>query len=86
MKTPTNTAGQAPAQAQSASPAASKPAAQPRAESKRAKVIELLARPDGASVADIVEATGWLPHTTRAALTGIRWSGPRFFGLPERRL
>ena len=38
-------------------------------------VIELLRRADGATIADLTEATGWLPHTTRAALTGLRKRG-----------
>lgn len=59
---------------------ASKPAkqdkpAKPKAESKIARVISLLGRQQGATLADLVEATGWLPHTTRAALTGLRKKG-----------
>jgi DNA-binding transcriptional regulator PaaX len=34
-----------------------------------------LQRGDGASLAELVAATGWLPHTTRAALTGLRKRG-----------
>jgi hypothetical protein len=30
-------------------------------------VIEHLQRADGATLIDLTEATGWLPHTTRAA-------------------
>ncbi len=41
--------------------------------SKIAQVITLLER--GATLADMIEATGWLPHTTRAALTGLRKKG-----------
>ena len=29
----------------------------------------------GATLNALVEATGWLPHTTRAALTGLRKRG-----------
>jgi hypothetical protein len=47
----------------------------PRSGTKVAEVIELLQRGDGASLADLVAATGWLPHTTRAALTGLRKRG-----------
>lgn len=43
--------------------------------SKTNKVIELLRRAGGASIAEIVEATAWLPHTTRAMLTGLRKKG-----------
>jgi len=39
------------------------------------KVLQLLQREQGASVPELQEATGWLPHTTRAALTGIRKRG-----------
>jgi hypothetical protein len=47
----------------------------PRDGSKLALVIDLLRRPDGANIADLTAATGWLPHTTRAALTGLRKRG-----------
>ena len=47
----------------------------PRDGSKQALLVELLSRPEGASLDDLVGATGWLPHTTRAALTGIRRRG-----------
>ena len=46
-----------------------------RTDSKQAKVLELLQREQGASMDELQEATGWLPHTTRAALTGIRKRG-----------
>ena len=47
----------------------------PREGSKLALVINLLRRADGAGIVDLTEATGWLPHTTRAALTGLRKRG-----------
>jgi hypothetical protein len=47
----------------------------PRHGSKLALVINLLRRADGVSIVDLTEATGWLPHTTRAALTGLRKRG-----------
>lgn len=47
----------------------------PRATSKRALVIKLLHREDGASLEDLMQSTGWLPHTTRAALTVLRQRG-----------
>ena len=40
--------------------------------SKTELVLGLLQRPEGASLDELVAATGWLPHTTRAALTGLR--------------
>lgn len=36
------------------------------------KVIALLGRHQGATLSEITELTGWLPHTARAALTGLR--------------
>ena len=58
-------------------PAGPKQAASPKpqaakAESKTGRVIALLQRPEGATLEEMVAATGWLPHTTRAALTGLR--------------
>jgi len=47
----------------------------PRAGSKIETVIGLLRRDEGATLAVMVEATGWLPHTTRAVLTGLRKKG-----------
>jgi len=47
----------------------------PRDGSKLAQVIRLLRREDGATLAELAAATGWLPHTTRAALTGLRKRG-----------
>ena len=49
----------------------------PRDGSKLAQVTALLNRPDGANLDEMVSATGWLPHTTRAALTGLRKRGYR---------
>jgi hypothetical protein len=46
-----------------------------REGTKRALVISLLSRPEGARLDELVAATGWLPHTTRAALTGLRQRG-----------
>jgi hypothetical protein len=44
----------------------------PRAGTKLAQILELLQRDCGASLKELIAATGWLPHTTRAALTGLR--------------
>jgi hypothetical protein len=49
--------------------------AAPRDGSKLALVIEHLQRADGATIIDLTDATGWLPHTTRGALTGLRKRG-----------
>jgi hypothetical protein len=47
----------------------------PRANTKRAVLIGMLERPEGASVAEIGQRLGWLPHTVRAAFTGLRHAG-----------
>ena len=38
-------------------------------------LIGMLERPEGASVAEIGQRLGWLPHTVRAAITGLRHAG-----------
>lgn len=48
-----------------------------RAGSKQALVVELLRQEGGASLNDLTAATNWLPHTARAALTGLRKQGIR---------
>jgi Protein of unknown function (DUF3489) len=47
---------------------ADKPA--PRAGTKQAQMIELLKRPEGATVEQIAQATGWQHHTIRGAISG----------------
>ncbi len=47
----------------------------PKEPSKTEKVLSLLKRSEGAMLDELVEATGWLPHTTRAALTGLKKKG-----------
>jgi len=42
----------------------------PRAGTKQAQMIELLRRPEGATVAQIAAATGWQHHTIRGAISG----------------
>ena len=46
-----------------------------RPGSKQARLVEMLSAPDGASLDELVTAMGWLPHTTRAAVTGLRKRG-----------
>ncbi len=41
-----------------------------RAGTKQAQIIALLQRPEGASIGEIVEATGWLPHSARGLISG----------------
>jgi hypothetical protein len=52
-----------------AQPLASKPPT-PRAGTKQAILIEMLQRPEGATIAEIVAATGWQAHTARGAMSG----------------
>ena len=41
-----------------------------RAGTKIARLIALLRRKDGATIADLTEATGWQAHSVRGALSG----------------
>jgi hypothetical protein len=54
--------GSPPAQEQATRP--------PREGTKQAKLIAMLRRPDGATVAQIAKATGWQHHTVRGAIAG----------------
>jgi hypothetical protein len=59
-----------------AAPAAAEPEGQPtakptpRAGTKQALMIEMLKRPEGATVEQIAEVTGWQHHTIRGAISG----------------
>lgn len=41
-----------------------------RADSKQAKLIEMLRRAEGATLAQLVKALGWQAHTVRGAMAG----------------
>ena len=42
---------------------------------KTETVLKLLRRENGASMAQLQKATGWQPHSVRAALSGLRKQG-----------
>lgn len=44
-------------------------------QSKIGKVQSTLRRPTGTSLDTICKATGWQPHSVRAALSGLRKAG-----------
>jgi hypothetical protein len=48
---------------------------QKRPTGKLGHVLDAVAAKRGASLAELVELTGWQPHTTRAALTRLRQRG-----------
>jgi hypothetical protein len=48
---------------------AGKPRAR-RADSKQARLIEMLKRPKGATIEEIAKAFDWQPHTVRGAIAG----------------
>ncbi len=47
----------------------------PTKPTKTEAILKLLHRPNGASIAQLQKATGWKPHSVRAALTGLRKKG-----------
>ncbi|GGG50438.1 hypothetical protein GCM10010964_42160 [Caldovatus sediminis] len=44
----------------------------PREGTKQEAVLAMLRRPEGATVAQIAEATGWAPHTVRGFFAGLK--------------
>jgi hypothetical protein len=49
---------------------ADEPKAKPTAETKTEKVIKLLRRKNGATIADLQKATGWQAHSVRGFMSG----------------
>ena len=47
----------------------------PRAGTKLAEAVEMLRATEGATITELSEAMGWLQHSTRAVLTGLRKRG-----------
>lgn len=50
-------------------------AQKPNAPSKQQLLAALIVRDKGATLDQMIAVTGWLPHTTRAALTGLKKKG-----------
>jgi hypothetical protein len=46
------------------------PEAQVKKTTKLEAVLQLLRRPEGARIQDMMQATGWQPHSVRGALAG----------------
>lgn len=53
-----------------------------RTGTKKARLFDLLAPAKGVTVDHIAATLGWLPHTTRAALTGLKKDGVVIEKLP----
>lgn len=47
----------------------------PREHTKSKRLLNLMCTGTGASLEEMIEATGWQPHTVRAAITGLRKRG-----------
>lgn len=54
---------------------AGRPSTNFRAGTKQAQLVGMLSKTQGVTLDEMTAATGWLPHTTRAALTGLRKRG-----------
>lgn len=48
------------------------PTRRPRENTKQAKVLAMLRRPEGATVAQIAQAMNWAPHTVRGFFAGVQ--------------
>lgn len=50
-------------------------APQHRRQTKQALLLKLIGREGGATLEELTSATTWLPHTARAAISGLRKRG-----------
>ena len=57
----------------------------PRRTTKRDRLVRLLKAKSGREIATLSRELGWLPHTTRAALTRLRQAGYAIEKLPRRK-
>ena len=48
------------------------PSNEPKRETKQSIIINLLSREEGASLAELIDATGWKPHSVRGHLSNLR--------------
>jgi hypothetical protein len=58
--------------ARPARPAASTAPGHPQTDTKHTQVLALLRRAEGATIAQVIELTGWAPHTVRGFLAGLK--------------
>jgi hypothetical protein len=61
--------GAAKASKNAAKPTAAKKATAPRAQSKGAKILDMIARAKGATLAEIMKATDWQAHSVRGFIS-----------------
>ncbi len=48
------------------------PADEPKRETKQSVIINLLSREEGTTLAELIDATGWKPHSVRGHLSNLR--------------